>query len=268
MEPERRVQDGIKFYWLCQNCEQRFSNWEHQFASAIFHPMTKNGSHRVAYSDWLLKFCVSISWRALLWAKEKTSLAKFSEAERMAAEEALRVWREFLRGRVPHPGRFEQHFLILEDIAYHGAGPMPANMNRYALRSIEIDIARSDDFGFTFVKMGPFAILGFFHLAKARAWQGGKVRVRHGSVGGPTSYSLPSTFFDYLVGRARKAGSIMENLSDRQRAVADRATEASLAKNMGKLAGSHWMKAMQRDFDQFGEEAFKAGWPGEGNEPP
>jgi hypothetical protein len=58
----------------------------------------------------------------------------------------------------------------------------------------------------------------------------------------------------------------MENLSVEQRGVADKATEAALAKNMDKLAGSHWMKAMQRDFDQFGEEAFKVGWPGRNDE--
>ena len=67
------MQDGIKLYWLCRTCEQMLGNWERQFASTIFHPITKNGSHLIAYSDWLLKFCVSISWRALLWAKEMTS---------------------------------------------------------------------------------------------------------------------------------------------------------------------------------------------------
>jgi hypothetical protein len=265
-EPERRVQDGLKQYWLCRNCEQVLGNWERQFASTIFHPITKNGSHRISYSDRLLKFCVSISWRGLLLAKDKTSFTDFTDAERLAAEGALRVWREFLCGRAPHPGPFEQHLLLFEDVASYGGSPLPANMNRYALRSIEMDVGRARDFCFTFVKMGPFAILGFFHLANPRAWKGGKVHVKYGVVGGPTRYSLPVTFFEYLVGRARKYGATMEYLSDEQRAIADKATEAALAKNMDKLADSHWMKAMQRDFDQFGDDAFKVGWPGSGDD--
>jgi hypothetical protein len=264
-QPERREQDGVKLYWLCRACEQTLSNWERQFASTIFHPITKDSSHRISYSGWLLKFCVSISWRALLLAKEKTSLTDFSEAERLAVEAALHAWREVMRGRASHPGPFEQHLFILEDIASYGGDALPANMNRYAMRSIEMDVGRSNEFGFTFIKMGPFALLGFFHLPKPGQWKGGKVHVNRGEVG-PTRYTLPRSFFDYLVQRARKYGAIMENLSARQRVIADKATEAALAKNKDKLGGSHWMKAMQRDYDQFGEDAFKAGWPRGGSD--
>src|SRR6266851_109899 len=38
-------------------------------------------------------------------------------------------------------------------------------------------------------------------------------------------------FHDYLMERARKYGAVLENLSDRQRAAADKATEAALAEN-------------------------------------
>lgn len=137
---------------------------------------------------------------------------------------------------------------------------MPANINRYVSRSIEMDVARSNDAGFTFVKMGPFAVLGFFCLAKRREWSGGKIHVRQGTVG-PTTYKLPIIFFDYLVRKAREYGAVMEKLSDHQRAVADKSTEAGIVKNKEKLVGSHWMRAMQRDVDQFGDEAFKIGWP-------
>lgn len=259
-QPERREQDGIKLHWLCRDCEQTLSNWERQFASKIFHPITTDGSQCISYSDWLLKFCVSISWRVLLLAKEKTSFADFSEAERLAAEAALHAWREVIRGRAPHPGPFEQHLLIVEDISSYCGHTPPANINRYGMRSIEMDVGRSNELGFTFAKMGPFALLGFFYLPKPRQWKGGKVHVKRGQVG-PTKYTLPRSFVEYLVQRARNYGAIMENLSARQRAIADKATDAALAKNKGKLAGSHWMKAMQRDYDQFGEDAFKAGWP-------
>jgi hypothetical protein len=250
----------LKEYWLCRNCEQTIGDWERQFASKIFHPITKKGSHRIAYSRWLLRFCVSISWRALLRAKEK-NFADFTDVDRHAASSALNMWREFMWDRAAHPGPFEQHLLIFEDVASYGPGSLPANMNRYALRSIEVDIASADQFGFTFVKMGPFAVLGFFRLSRPREWKGGKVHLNQGHVD-VAKYMLPIQFRDYLVRRARKAAAVMGGLSAEQRAVADRANEA-VAKD--KLVDSHWMKAMQRDFEQFGDEAFKEGWPGDGD---
>jgi len=258
-QPQRRVQDGIKHRWLCRGCEQTLGDWETQFASDMFHPITSKGCHRISYSKWLLKFCVSISWRALLSAKEETSYDEFTEEQRRAAESALHVWREFMLGRAPHPGPHEQHLLIFEDASYEG-GALPANMNRYALRSIERDVASSDAFQFTFIKMGPFAVLGFFDVKKPNLWRGGKVHVNRGEVG-PTKYVLPRPFFDYLVGRANKYGAILDKLSDRQREVADKATDAAIAKNVEKLSDSHWMKAMRLDYDQFGKEALTAGFP-------
>jgi hypothetical protein len=68
--------------------------------------------------------------------------------------------------------------------------------------------------------------------AKPRTWSGGKVHVKHGDIGDPTRYSPPISFLDYLVERVRKYSAAMENLSDEQRAIADKVTEAVLAKNM------------------------------------
>lgn len=265
MDPERRVQDGPKQHWLCRDCEQLISQWEREFATTIFHPITQNGSHRISYSDWLLKFCVSISWRALLGAKEQTSLAQFSERQRTAADGALHAWREFLWQRAPHPGPYEQHLLIFEDAQSFGPG-FPANMHRYAMRTIDLDIPHTEKFGFTFVKMGPFAVLGFFLLDRPREWSGGKVHVKKGFVG-PNRYELPVQFRDYLISRAHKTAAIMEGLSDEQRAVANRTSEVALERRAQEIGDSHWARAMQRDFGEFGEDAFKVGWPGKGEKP-
>jgi hypothetical protein len=259
-EPNRRVQDGLKRHWLCRDCEQVLGAWEKQFASMIFYPITQKGGLRIRYAEWLLKFCVSISWRALLLADDENSFVEFSDAQRLAVTEALQVWRAFLRGGEPHPGRFEQHLLVFEGFSSYQGGPLPPNINRYALRSVEMDIGWTNDVGFTFVKMGPFAVVGFFYLSNPREWSGGKVHVRDGVIG-PTRYVLPPTFYDYIIGRARKYGTISENLSDQQRAVADKATTDGIVKNKEKLLGSHWMKAMQQDVDLFGDDAFKVGWP-------
>ena len=128
--------------------------WERQFAGSIFRPVTEHGDCRVQYGDWLLKFCVSISWRILLLGHEKTSLVDLPEGHRAAAMSALDTWARFLRGEVPHPGSFEQHLLVLEHLGSYRGSPLPPNINRYAMRSIEMDAGWTDQVGFTFAKMG------------------------------------------------------------------------------------------------------------------
>ena len=60
--PNRRVQDGVKLQWLCDDCETLFSGYETAFATKLFYPW-QDGTNRIAYNEWLLSFCVSISWR-------------------------------------------------------------------------------------------------------------------------------------------------------------------------------------------------------------
>ena len=66
-QPNLRVQDGIKLHLLCADCEQRFNHWETQFANRIFHPMIQGNTPSASYGAWLLLFCASVSWRALVY---------------------------------------------------------------------------------------------------------------------------------------------------------------------------------------------------------
>src|SRR6266496_6749141 len=60
LRPNKRVQDGYKFYWLCGTCEDRLNTWETTFASLVFYPFNKEEINTVSYDAWLLKFCTSI----------------------------------------------------------------------------------------------------------------------------------------------------------------------------------------------------------------
>ena len=73
--PNRRVQDGLKLPWLCALCEAKFSQYETAFATKLFHPWNK-GVVRINYTDWLLKFCTSVSWRVRSYARGRNSEAK------------------------------------------------------------------------------------------------------------------------------------------------------------------------------------------------
>lgn len=63
VEPNLRKQDFPKERLLCGDCENRFSRWENIFAEKIFLPYLNDGKREFEYTDWLLKFSVSLIWR-------------------------------------------------------------------------------------------------------------------------------------------------------------------------------------------------------------
>lgn len=255
--PNRRVQDGYKRRWLCRDCEGRLNAWETKFATLIFHPFNEDGGVSVRYADWLIKFCTSISWRVLLMMKEDALLSNFSDRQHRAVEAALQMWADFILERVPHPGRFEQHFLpfdTIENPAQHG---MPANINRYLLRTIDLDAVRSSATAFVLCKMGKFFVLGFVDVPNPKQWVGTKVHVRDGSIG-PSSYTLPAQFGEYIKGKANRYAIVQHSISDTQRKKID----ATLWKDIDRVASSGSFSAMKHDVESFGRDAFSVHRPG------
>ena len=68
-----RVQDGVKEKLLCDDCEEILNFFETKFSREIFYPyvnkeLNKEGVAQgniksFQYSDWLLKFIISLNWR-------------------------------------------------------------------------------------------------------------------------------------------------------------------------------------------------------------
>ena len=75
----KRTQDGAKEKWLCAECEELLCGWEAKFFNSLFHPLCyEDALPAISYGDWLLKFCVSVSWRSLLYVREHARLSHFS----------------------------------------------------------------------------------------------------------------------------------------------------------------------------------------------
>src|SRR2546423_1619481 len=68
-EPNLLIEDGLKDYLLCWNCEQEFSKWEGMFRNYMFMPLHEKNKVPLTYGSWLEKFAVSVSWRILHYYK-------------------------------------------------------------------------------------------------------------------------------------------------------------------------------------------------------
>lgn len=251
-EPNQRVQDGEKRPWLCANCEQLLSGWETRFAAEVFHPLNSDGGRRLRYGEWMLRFCVSLSWRVLLLFQEESGLANLTENQRDAVRIALSTWSDFMQGRQPHPGQFEQHFIPLDAVTGFSGKGMPSNIDRYALRVVDIDIAAAKHGAFVYCKIGKFIVIGFVDMDYPKQWVGTKIHVRDGFVG-EGDFTLPQPFGDFLFARSNRS-------SEREDAISEKQQEkivASMQGNMERTAKSGSFAALDADVRLFGDAAFK-----------
>jgi hypothetical protein len=238
----KRAQDGLKYYWLCKDCEGIFSEWEREFANNLFHPTVNGKFNKTIYSEWLLKFCVSVSWRVLELYLQESKLENFSKDLKAKAKQTYQVWKEFLLGKRPHPGKHEQHILPLDAVENHTLGKIPININRYILRSVDTDAVAGENRAFVYSKLERIIIIGFIEMPNPHQWDGTKVHVKNGSIG-PRHYTLPIEFGDYFIGQANKALNIQKKISEKQ----NKKIEQSFRKNIDTLADTETIRALKQD---------------------
>lgn len=248
--PNLRVQDGPQKYWLCSDCEARLGRSETAFATQLFHPYLAESGRRFRHGAWLLRFCVSVSWRNLLIQLEHLKEQDFTEQERGWVALAEKAWRQFLLDEAPHPGTFRQFLLPLDRIE-SARSDLPPNINRYLMRAIDIDLCHGGQSLFTYTKLGRFIILGFINEPNPGHWIGGRVAANEGTIE-PRHYTLPAPFGPYLMDKAGRAREAMQGISQKQAAKVEQAFRA----NADQIVGSDFFEAMQADVEMFGSAAF------------
>lgn len=246
--PNRRVQDGLKLPWLCSGCEQKFSRYETAFATKVFHAWGE-GREQLRYSDWLLKFCVSVSWRVLRFARGKNPDHRYTAEQEALMDQAEKRWRAFLDDEAPHPGMFEQHLLPLGIIESTSVPNLPTNFNRFLARAVTLDIVGSERTLMTFAKLGPFTIFGLVQ-GNRKEWSGSKVHVRDGTLG-PCRYTIPAGILDLLIDKASLIASAMDRISEQQRSKIDQ----HVIDNVEAFISSDQFKAIEADARMFGISA-------------
>ena len=129
---------------------------------------------------------------------------------------------------------------------YEGTRDLPPNINRYTMRAVEIHVARGDTAAFTYMKMGPAVALGFIQSPPAGMWEGTRVALEEGHVGG--KMNVPVQFLDYFIERATKLHALHRGRSARQKEKVLKDFRA----NMDRLAASETIRAVDADVRRFG----------------
>jgi hypothetical protein len=244
--PNVRVQDGTTMKLLGACCEARLNSYETPFSSNIFYPFVDRTLVPLDYSKWLLKFCVSISWRVLLHAKLTNKLSKFPVEDLAAVDLALNRWKSFLLDEVANPGRHSLHLFPFIPIRHSAPHQVPVTFNRYLLRQIETGTVNTSHSAFSFAKIGPFVVLGFVRPPE-KLWRETTVHV-NGGLFPLRRYVVPNEVLALLVGSAQTAAQLRGKISDNQKAKIAESVKAAL--QSGSAPG--WLEAYQYDQELFG----------------
>ena len=167
--PNTRSQDGETLHFLCPVCEDLFSKWEKVFARNVFHPLHKHQNvrhgvypsmNRFVFGDWLLRFCVSVSWRSLYFLMTRDNHRVLPHGQDVDARAALEVWRQYLIGERNTVGDFEQHLTIVgipsETIGIRNT----PDLGLYFERATTNGTWHDSDEGYVFTKMCRVIIAG------------------------------------------------------------------------------------------------------------
>lgn len=253
--PNKREQDGIKIPLLCEDCENMFSVWEREVAENIFKPLSKRPSIHRDYRKWLAKFSASVCWRVGIYFKLTGGYANFSDRMKESRDVALQRWKRFITDDERNPGPYELHLLPLDGIASFSGPDMPPNINRYLLRTVDIEVPSSSTMGFIYAKMCHLLLVGFIEMPSASQWCGTKIHVNRGYVGGKVNYQLPAKFLDFLNDRARIISKSMDTISEKQWGK----IFETYRKDLDRAANSESIRAMNFDVDLFEQAAFENG---------
>ena len=255
--PNLRAQDGLKVRMLCRSCEQLFSSWEKPFAERCFAHLNSGDVGNISYEAWMLKFATSVSWRVLRFFAASDGLVGFPDHIMTEVDHAQREWSRFLSGDAPHPGRHEQHMIVVDVIEDMAAADAPPNISRYLVRSTDLDVVHNGESAFTYAKMGRFLLFGFITMKHSHRWKGTKLRVRRGLFG-QRRVVLPADIKDYLFGCARRMANSYSKISERQRGKIHKSFE----KDLDRAVHSETFRAMHADVSLFGSRAFEVTQPG------
>jgi hypothetical protein len=133
------------------------------------------------YETWLLKFAVSLSWRALRATIETAEAIPPEIKCAPTTAEAEQIWRAFLLDKRPHPGEFSQYIFFLEALARTSDTTVPMNFASYIHRVAAAGIWHDPGRGalFSFSMLCSIAVIGVISVHNLHRW-GERLHVRGG----------------------------------------------------------------------------------------
>lgn len=203
LNPNKRIQDGVKKYLLCNECEQSFSKSETWFANYIFYPYLNNQEIFIKYDENLGRFIISVLWRYLLILK--------IDGEDFY-EDVFNDWKSYLQ-QDSKLKNDKIHLMLLPD--NWGVKEQPNNfINRYFNRVADMSIIEIDNTKIVYAKFSRFIILAEVNGLN-NYFRGTTVSLQGGRI--PYAQFIASEYISsYFVNRAEQIYNLSSSCISKQ----------------------------------------------------
>ncbi len=145
------IQDGIKKYMLCKDCEDKFSKYEKWFREKVFYPYLNNNEFVVKNEKELKYFIVSVLWRVLKLFKDDGNNYNF----KVDLDKAELEWSKYLLFDMPIVN-YDNFHLILINSDYF----IEEKSDFYFSKAVDIEIAENENICFVYAKFSRFILIG------------------------------------------------------------------------------------------------------------
>jgi hypothetical protein len=145
------IQDGIKKYMLCKDCEEKFSKYEKWFSEKVFNPYINNSESVVKNENELKYFVVSVLWRILKLFKDDGNNYNF----KIELNKAEIEWRKYLLNDIPISIHKNFHLILIDSDCW-----IEEKSDFYFTRAVDIEIAENENLSFVYAKFSRFILIG------------------------------------------------------------------------------------------------------------
>lgn len=161
IQPNKRQQDGVKAYLLCEKAEQEFSKREKWFSENIFREYLDNQVKNFKYKEDLFYFAISFLWRVLVLHLKEPKIIQGSHNTLL--NHVSLEWQKFLRNQ-EYPQNFDRIYLFFTDrVKSHNIDAK--GVDYYMTRTLDGTIVGNQEGTFVAV-YGKFSRFVFWGLIK------------------------------------------------------------------------------------------------------
>jgi hypothetical protein len=191
LNPNKRIQDGVKKYLLCYGCEQSFSKNEKWFSEYIFYPHLNTHKKFIKYDENLGRFIISVLWRYLLLCKKDGEFFQ---------EEVFNDWKSFLQNNTQL--KYDKiHLMLLPDNS--GIKEQPNNfVNRYFNRVVDVNNIEIGSAKIIYAKFSRFIVFAEVN-GSDNYFRGTKISLQGGRI--PYAQFIANKYISsYFINRAEQ----------------------------------------------------------------
>ncbi len=219
--PNKRVEDGVKEYLFCRECEQLFSKLEDKFARDLFYPYSNEQVCEFKYDSDLLRFSISVLYRILLIDQINNSNLNQGFAKDLSL--AQTEWSAFLL-KIGELKKYNKiHIFFTTGKLTKNVLPAEGFLNYYA-RGIDGTIVKNSKTCIIYAKIARIIIIGEivgFDNSEMKntmiGLNGGKIQVKQ--------MRLNSLLKEFLIDRVKQLNSHYNNVSEKQKAISIKYTD-------------------------------------------